>query len=327
MRVASVSKLITAAAIMKLQQEGKITIKDSVFGPRGILNDTIHNGLYRCCDKNYNKITVEHLMRHQAGFSRDPLFSALDISNALKLDGAPTREDYIRLVLSRKLRFNPGDWQWYNNFGYMLLSIIIEEMTSESYEKYVQNHLLYPAGCYDMHIRKIYYHQKRENEVRYYSHPGDGQYIHEFNKSGRMVERCYGGNDIPMLQGAGAWTSSTVELARLIASIDANSVIEDVLNEESINEMTQFHDKSTMPLGWGDVTSKGELIRTGTLSGTSALIKYYPDGECWILVTNTSTYKGPRFTKNTDALFNECRKLYSSKLPKVDLFADDYPLE
>ena len=44
-RIASISKLITAVAIMKLQEEGKLTLQDRVFGPEGILNDTIFSDI------------------------------------------------------------------------------------------------------------------------------------------------------------------------------------------------------------------------------------------------------------------------------------------
>ena len=73
-RIASISKLITAVAIMKLQEEGKLTLQDRVFGPEGILNDTIFSDIK---DPRTTKITVENLLRHQGGFSiayGDPMF-------------------------------------------------------------------------------------------------------------------------------------------------------------------------------------------------------------------------------------------------------------
>ena len=57
MRMASVSKLITAAGIMVLQEMDSLTIKDPVFGPSGILNDSLFTSVIK--DKNYHKITVE----------------------------------------------------------------------------------------------------------------------------------------------------------------------------------------------------------------------------------------------------------------------------
>jgi CubicO group peptidase (beta-lactamase class C family) len=319
MRVASVSKLITSVGIMVLQDQGKMTIKDTIFGPRGILNDDFFNELTKC-DKRYKNITVEDVMRHRGGFYRDPLFSSIDVQNQMRLDHPPTKEDYFRLVLGRRLKAAPGKRTEYSNFGYLLLSEIIEKVSGERYEDFIRTNVLEPAGCYDMHIGGIYYDDKRSNEVRYYTHEGDGKYIADFNNPQETVERCYGGTNLPLLSGAGAWCGSPVELARLVASINGDQTIKDIISKESMEQMTEYFDKETYSLGWNDTDPSKGWNRTGTLAGTSALIRHYPDGECWILVTNTSTYKGPRFTKNTDALFTECRKAYSSKLPYCNLF-------
>lgn len=319
MRVASVSKLITAVGIMVLQDQGKMTIKDKVFGSEGILNDDFFNELIKK-DSRYQKITVEDIMRHRGGFRRDPLFSSIDVQNQMRLDHPPTKEDYYKLVLSQKLRAVPGTYTSYSNFGYLLLSEVIERVAGQPYEEFIRESVLYPAGCYDMHIGGIYYEDKRENEVRYYTHEGDGKYIADFSNPEVMVERCYGGTNLPLLSGAGAWCASPIELARLVASINGNDIVEDIISKESLDQMTEYYDANTYSLGWNDTDPKKGWNRTGTLAGTSALVRYYPNGECWILVTNTSTYKGPRFTKNTDALFTECRKAYSSKLPAQNLF-------
>lgn len=326
MRVASVSKLITAAGIMVLQDQGKMTIKDKVFGPEGILNDEFFSELTKC-DKRYRNITVENVMRHQGGFFRDPVFSSIDVQKQMGLDHPPTKEDYFTLVLKHKLKAAPGTYTAYSNFGYLLLSEIIEKVSGEPYEDFIKKEVLKPAGCYDMHIGAIDYCDRRDNEVRYYTHEGDGKYMPDFRNPQDSVERCYGANNLPLLSGAGAWISSTIELARLVASIDGDDQIKDIISEKSFRQMIEYFDENTYSLGWNDTRPNKGWNRTGTLAGTSALIRHYPNGECWILVTNTSTYKGPRFTKNTDALFDECRKLYSSKLPKVDLFTDDYSLE
>ena len=222
MRMASVSKLLTAVGIMVLQDKGMLSIKDPVFGENGILNDSLFTATIK--DKNYHKITVEHLLRHQGGFYRDPVFSSRDVKNQLGLDHAPAKEDFYRLVLRRRLRFRPGTSQKYSNFGYMLLSEVIEKVSGKSYEQFMKEEVFYPAGCYDMHISGIYYEDKRDNEVRYYTHEGDGKYIEEYNGSGNMVERCYGGNNIPLLAGAGAWCGSPVEIAKLVASIDGRKL-------------------------------------------------------------------------------------------------------
>ena len=318
LRMASVSKLITAVGIMVLQERDSLSIKDTVFGPSGILNDSLFNKLIK--DKTYHKITVEHLLRHQGGFPRDPLFSSRDVMTQLRLNHAPEKEDFYKVVLNRPVRFEPGTWQRYSNFGYLLLCDVIEKVSGMPYEQFIQENVLMPAGCFDMHIAGNYYEDKRENEARYYTHEGDGKFIEEYNKSGRIVERCYGGNNIPLLSGAGGWCGSTAELARFVASIDGRPEVEDIISEESIAQMVEYFDKDTYSLGWNDTTPAKGWSRTGTLAGTSALVKYFPDGECWIMITNTSTWKGPGLPRYTDEMFQKCRDLYGDKLPARDIF-------
>ena len=318
MRMASVSKLMTAVGIMVLQDRGLLNIKDTVFGPDGILCDSLYSSHIK--DKKHYRITVEHLLRHQGGFYRDPVFSSRDVKHQMGLDHAPEKEDYFKLVLSHRLRYLPGSVHKYSNFGYILLSEIIERVSGKPYEQFMKEDVFAPAGCYDMHIAGTYYTDKRDNEVRYYTHEGDGKYIEEYNDSGVMVERCYGGNNIPLLSGAGAWCGSTLEIARLVACIDGQDEIPDIISKEAVRQMTQYFDKSTFSLGWNDTTPGLGWSRSGTLSGTCALVKRFPDGECWVMITNTSTWKGPRQAKYTDVLFKECRKLYSKKLPARNLF-------
>lgn len=321
LRMASVSKLITAAGIMVLHDRGDLHINDTVFGPSGILNDSTITALIK--DKNYYKITVEHLMRHQAGFRRDPLFSSRDVMHQLQLDHAPEAEDFYRVVLNRRLKFAPGSWQSYSNFGYLLLSKIIEKVSGMPYDEFIRTEVLEPAGCYDMHIAGTYYEDKRDNEVRYYTHEGDGKYIEEYTDSDVMVERCYGGNNIPLLSGAGAWCGSPTEIARFVASIDGRPEVPDIITKESVDLMTGYYDRDTFSLGWNDTHPDKGWSRTGTLSGTTALVKLFPDGECWVFISNTSTWKGPRQANYTDALFKSLRQSFSGKLPQRDMFNPD----
>lgn len=318
MRIASVSKLITAVGIMVLQDRDSLNIKDPVFGPDGILRDIPAASYIK--DKNYHKITVEHLLRHQGGFHRDPLFSSRDVKHQMQLDCPPCKDDFFELIMSRKLRFMPGSWQKYSNFGYLLLSEIIEHVSGMPYEEFIRKEVLAPAGCYDMHIAGNYYEDRRSNEVRYYTHEGDGKYIEEYNDSGKMVERCYGGNNIPLLSGAGAWNASPAEICRFVAAIDGHPEVPDIISAESFNQMIEYFDKETFSLGWNDTTPEKGWSRTGTLSGTCALVRHYPDGECWVMVTNTSTYRGPGQSRYTEALFRDCRMQYSNRLPERNLF-------
>ena len=156
MRMASVSKLVTATGIMKLRDMGKIRLSDKVFGPKGILNDTFYVNSIR--DKRYFDITVEQLLRHKAGFTNyagDAIFSTRYIMQQNHLTTPPDHRTLLRIVLRRHLGYTPGTAQRYCNIGYTLLSLIIEKRTGMSYENFMQRYVLYPAGCYDFHIAGI----------------------------------------------------------------------------------------------------------------------------------------------------------------------------
>lgn len=323
MRMASVSKLITAAAIMKLKEEGALELTDTVFGANGILNSELY--LKAIGNKRYfSSITVEHLLRHQAGFYRDPLFGMQNLMKETGSSTALSHDQTIQLGLRGNLRFEPGTWQRYSNLGYLLLGDIIEKCSGKKYEDYVIENIMRPAGCFDFHIGGSWKEDRRANEVYHYTHEGDGKYIQDIRDTCRMTERSYGGNDIKLLGSAGGWTGSVVELARFIASIDGRDEVRDILSQESVAEMTEYFDENTYALGWNDSNPSKGWTRTGTLSGTNAIIRYFPDGECWIFISNTSTYKGPGQAKFTDRLFNEIREQCRGMLPDTDLFDQNY---
>lgn len=320
MRMASVSKLVTATGIMKLRDMGKIRLSDKVFGPKGILNDTFYVNSIR--DKRYFDITVEQLLRHKAGFTNyagDAIFSTRYIMQQNHLTTPPDHRTLLRIVLRRHLGYTPGTAQRYCNIGYTLLSLIIEKRTGMSYNDFMQRYVLNPAGCYDFHIAGNYLKDRRPNETVYYMHSSSVP-VPEFNNSGRMVVRCYGENDITTALGAGAWVASAAELCRLVASIDGDRTVPDVISSQAVKLMTQEMPDHQFSLGWNFTPRNRPWIRTGSLVGTSALVLRYPDGECWVFITNTSTWKGHKFSQDTMALFEKLRKRFGSKMPKRNMF-------
>jgi len=304
MRVASVSKLITAVGIMSLVDRGYMSLQDHVFGDDGILMGPEYEGAAK--DPNYSLITVEHLLRHQGGFYNDPMFEPAMVRSYLGISGELTAEDFIRYELAHRIKFRPGETNRYSNFGYLLLSRIIEAIMEESYESFIDHNILEPAGILDMHIAGNLYLDRYPGEAKYYSHDPSRE--------------SYGDNDITVLSGAGAWCCSILELAKLVAAIDGKPEVEDVISYDAVDAMIAYDDPNRFSLGWNDTNPEIAWTRTGTFTGTSALIKYFPDGECWIFVTNTSTWKGPHLASYTGELFRQCRELYSDKFPKRNLF-------
>lgn len=318
LRMASVSKLLTAVGIMKLQEDSLLNLQSPVFGPCGILSE------YSFKDDNYCLITVEHLLRHQGGFSArggDPMFSTLSNMASFGLSSPPDQETLVRKLLQRRLAFVPGSGQEYSNFGYLLLSMIIEKVTGLPYADYMQQAVFEPARCHGFRMAGNWAADRHPGETRYYMQP-DSELSPAYDGSGRQVVRCYGGNDITTLSGAGAWVGSTPELARLVASIDGLDPVPDILNPFSVYQMTQRLSDDIYSLGWNDCTLDGEWTRSGSFSGTNALIKVYPDGEIWVFISNTSAWRGSRFARNIGRLMANLRSRFSAQLPHRDLFQE-----
>ena len=320
MRVGSVSKLLTAAGIMKLVEDGKLRLSDKVFGPHGILNDTLFTNNIK--DKAYFDITVEQLLRHESGLTirrGDPMFRMRDWMTIYRLTEVPDQEKLTSIAVRQRLGYAPGKGHEYSNFGYLLLSMIIERKTGKDYEKWMQEHVLEPAGCMDCHLAHNSYEEKMPGETRYHMQDNDPP-VPKYDNSADSVVRCYGGNDIRLLKGAGAWVMSAPELARFIASIDGKPGVPDILSKKSVREMTAHSEDHKFGLGWNSVDPKKGWQRTGSLSGTSAYVTVFPDGECWILISNTHAWKGPRFSRTVHNFLQQCRQRYSAKLPENDLF-------
>ncbi len=298
-RLASVSKLITAVAIMKLVENAKISLDTKVFGNEGILNE---DRFLNIKDKRVEKITVRNLLNHSGGWTQhygDLAFLPKTVSKAVG-DPLPVNIDsYIKFVTTHRVHFEPGSNSVYSNLGYLILGKVISKASGTDYETYVKKEVLEPAGIYDMQLGGSFQEEIRPNEVRYYQ-PEDGQPIESFDGSGRMVSKLYGGNDIHLLGAAGGWLASPIDLMKLMVVIDNEPKVKDILSSASINEMTRVDPLGLDPLGWRGTNEKGEWWRTGTLPGSSALVKRQPDGISWVILSNTSNYKGPHLAKEMD---------------------------
>ena len=313
-RLASVSKLITAVAVMKLVENSKITLESKVFGKYGILND---EQFLHIKDKRLEKITVRNLLNHSGGWTQrygDLAFLPKVVSKGVG-DPLPVNIDsYIKFVTTHRIHFEPGSNSVYSNLGYLILGKVISKVSGTDYESYVKKEVLEPAGITDMRLGRSFLNEALPNEVRYYQ-PEDGKPIESFDGSGRMVPKTYGGNDIHLLGSAGGWLASPIDLMKLIVVIDNEPKVKDILTPESINEMTHVDPFGLDPLGWRATNENGDWWRTGTLPGSSALVKRQPDGISWVILSNTSNYKGPHLAKEMD-------RLMAHILLKVDQWPD-----
>jgi len=122
--VGSITKQFTAAAILALEEEGKLSTSDPIakYFP-GVPADK-------------QSMTLHHLLTHSAGFP-----------GAIGDDyEAISRDDFVKLAMSTKLLFTPGSAYEYSNVGYSLLGAIVELVTGGSYERYLHDRLFTRAG-------------------------------------------------------------------------------------------------------------------------------------------------------------------------------------
>ncbi|MGQ1786683.1 MULTISPECIES: serine hydrolase domain-containing protein [unclassified Saccharicrinis] len=312
-RIASVSKLVTAVAVMKLVENGNLTLDSKVFGKDGILNDSIFLG-YR--DRKVERITVKQLLNHSAGFTNrygDPMFIPNVIAKKMKVDYPVEKEDIIRFMLTKRLHYPPGTMSSYSNLGYAILEEVIEKASGMDYELYVKTNVLYPLEIFDMQIGGSYPWERFDLEVKYYE-PDDAYLVDDHMGSKNMVPRSYGGNDIKTLGAAGGWIASTTDLLRLVVAIDGFDTPNDILSSNSIHEMSSTELLGGSPLGWRGVR-KHYWYRTGTLAGTSALVVRQDDGLSYAIVFNTNSWKGPEFA-------NDVKWMMDRTLAKVDEWPD-----
>ena len=315
-RVASVSKLITAVATMRLCETGKLSTQDKVFGEEGILCDSLFLN-YR--DKNIKKITVEHLLRHTSGFSNphgDAAFNMDLVAKYLNKQLPLSMDDMVLYATKLRLRANPGGWYNYSNLGYIILSKVIEKASGIPYETYVKDSVLAPIGCYDIHLAHNYSNEFLENEVNYYE-VKEAEPVPAYDGSDTLVMKSRGGNDVHGLYGAGGWIASPVELLKLVSAINNCPVKKEFLSQESIDFMT-LSDKTHKPAGWATINSR-EWLRSGSMAGTSALIKVQPDGYTWVFISNSSSWNGLGLSRQMNRDITRALKRVKS-WPEVDYF-------
>jgi CubicO group peptidase (beta-lactamase class C family) len=320
-RIASVSKLITAVAIMKLVEDQKLDINAHVFGPEGILNDSMY---LKYNDKRVESITIHELLNHTAGWNgkkSDPVFNSLYVAHVMNIKPPANIPVIIEYALNSNLDYSPGSTYSYSNLGYCILGEIIKKISGMEYEDYVQFAVLHPLGINDMHIGRSFYDEKYSNEVRYYDF-NDTSKVWAFNGSDSLVPAEYGGNYIELLGAAGGWVASATELARLMVAIDGFDTRPDILSKKTIQYMTESNESYRNLIGWRSSDGHGTWWRTGTFSGTSALLMRHGNEINWVVLLNTTTKKKSHI--HNDISMTMFHALHSvKKWPEFDLFNYD----
>ena len=320
MRVASVSKLITAVAVMKLVEQQKIGLHQRVFGPLGVLNQERYMYFK---DKRMADITVYQLLNHSGGWTAhygDPMFMPHAIARQMGKSLPVSMPDIIRFMQEKWMHFTPGMCSVYSNFGYGILGEVVSKASGMPYEEYVKIEVLAPLGIYDMQIGYAHKSLRLPCEVTYYEADTSHVALDILNDT-LLVRRAYGGTDIQTLGSAGGWVASATDLLKFVLTIDGfRDNIPDQLSALSVDTMTHYS-LGFDPLGW-KTTIGDSWYRSGTLAATTAMIARHPNGICYVILLNCANHRGPALATSLRIQFDNVINSIED-WPEIDLLADD----
>ena len=335
-RIASVSKPITAVAVLHLMERGKLKLDTKAFE---FLGFKPHLDKKSKPDPRLDDITIQHLLNHTAGWDRektfDPMCRSIEIAKALGVDPPAGPVHIIRWMMGKPLQFDPGKREVYSNFGYCVLGRVIEKASGISYQEYVKKEILTPIHVKQSRLGKTLPEGRAPGEVVYYDSKkrmGDavmGKLI------GKPVALPYGTWCLEALDSHGGWISSAVDLVCFASAFDypAHSKI---LSAKSIHTMfarppgkVAFDGKrkskdSYYACGWQvvpvDDGGAFNAFHSGLLDGTSSILVRRFDGLNWAVLFNThEDSKGKNLCEAIDPLVHEAADKVKS-WPNIDLF-------
>jgi len=300
-RIASVSKPITAVAVLKLVEAKRLDLEARAFEVLQ-LPPLLEPG--KKPDPRLGKITIRQLLQHTGGWDRDksfdPMFRSRIIARAVGAPAPATSSAIVRYMLGQPLDFDPGVRFAYSNFGYCVLGRVIEKLTGQPYETFVQRSILAPIGIKRMRIGASLIDGQAPSEVRYYV-ADDATAPSVFPGTPEQVPWPYGGFCLEAMDAHGGWIASAVDLARLAAALD-DPLHSPLLSPETIRTMyapppppvsrkpNGSLNDSYYGCGWNvrpsGANGKANYWHDGSLPGTAALLVRRHDGLGWAVLFN-----------------------------------------
>jgi CubicO group peptidase (beta-lactamase class C family) len=261
-RIASVTKPITSVAIFRMIEQGRLSLRDSIFGPQGILRDTFGRPPYR---RWVEDIRLEHLLTHTAGGWQN------DGSDPMFRDPSIKQHELISWTIANlPIHFPPGQHYAYSNFGYCLLGRVIEKVDGRPYARYVRDEILSRCGVNEMRIAGNTLADRAEGEVVY---DGEGEQPYSMN-----VQR---------MDSHGGWLARASDLVRFAIHVDGFSEGRNILKPDTLRLMTTGSSaNSGYAKGWA-VNLNHNWWHNGSLPGTSSILVRTASGLCWAALANT----------------------------------------
>ena len=327
-RIASISKPITACAILQLAEKRKIALDDPAFEQLGVeLTGASH-------DPRLEAVTVLQLLQHTGGWDRNQSFDPMARGHreaTMKKYGLSYPFDpsfMVRSMLDRPLDFAPGSRYAYSNFGYCVLGRLIAKASGGSYESYVLKNLLNPIGVRRMKIGRR--DQFDAEEVRYYTRDSSG--------SKNFIEA----QDIAVeiFESHGGWIGSAIDLVRFANENDESVAAarrgrRQIVRPDTLQKMfarpggnvSRDADGKPKPAFYGcgwEVRPKQRgrnIWHTGSLSGTSSLVVRRHDGLCWAVLFNVrENAEGKGLAQIIDPLIHRAADAVDDWPTRLDLF-------
>lgn len=208
MRVASLSKPITAASIRRMAADGVIDLADNAFDlgqPGGGILD--YDPWPAIGDNRFQNITVNHLLNHQGGWDHDTdndgtfenpdwTYREITVANTMNVASPPGRINTMRFVLGQPLQLNPGTGSGgatYSNANYITLGLIAEQETGQSLISYIRQNILTPRmwvpGTEILAGRTF----RASQNPREPGYDDPAMVSNVYDPEGAQVERPYGG--------------------------------------------------------------------------------------------------------------------------------------
>ncbi len=253
--LASVTKLFTITAVLKLMDEGRLGLED----PLGKYLEGFAPDIAR-------KVTLRHLITMKSGFR-----NYLNNEEFQKNPGAfRTTSDFVRIIKPETLAFEPGSREQYSNSGFVLLGAIVEKVTGKAFFDYVQEAICRPSGL--THTR--------------FANSSGPEFALAYNRDINGDYHLRPMEEVPPCP-AGQGYSTAEDLLHLARAFSETS---DLLSEKA--RVVYFSDWD--PKFNGDMKALAANPRvifgwTGTLQGVSTMVRHYAGEDyTFVILSNHS---------------------------------------
>lgn len=270
-RVGSITKIVISTIILKLQEEGVLSLEQPVesFFP-GVL-------------KHGNRITIRQLLQHRSGlkdYIRTDVAGTKCIEHAVSsLQDIFPPQSLVRLIARDELEFEPGTQFKYSNTGYILLGMIAEKCSAKKIGELVDQWIIQP-----LHLERTYF--PVTNEIRSPYATGHSKATADLSDLSDEVTEITKLN-VSIIWTAGALISNPPEIQTFMKALFNGNL----LLEGSLKEMMQFHEtdepKQAYGLGLHRYTfDEGvqALGHQGGIHGYESVTLYYPQYKTYMTV-------------------------------------------